>query len=345
MDISRPDRPVSSSNRKETCPFSGHTRFGIDRLSVSFPVENVAQSVNWHQNSTVNTSAGAQWSRSDRVTLAGGATAMIGVREIIATGQTWAKVEFNPSRIWDPEGHSLATPLQAVEALDQVVGVAIDEGYFDPLVGSVAEMNCKRLDVAADFGNVHNPEHIIGGLIGVHRPYARKTGVFHDSQRSGAQTLLVGGRQSEVRLYDKEAETKAAVTNTLRWEGQCRSNWLDRYGDIKRVSDITPSNVESLGMNRWDWSAMGQQVVSTAQMVTDIVSRSELSPTEQQRLLGLLMQQAYGVSVRQSRTTASKYRKIARELGISMALDGLECSGDGFVSQLDIDSLMEVVSV
>lgn len=270
---------------------------------------------------------------------------MIGAREIAATGQTWGKVELNPSRLNDPDGYSLVSPSDAVRILDDAIGVVIDAGYFSPAVGCVDDMNVKRLDVAVDFHDVLQAEMIIGGLIGVHRPYARKTGVFHDSQRAGAQTLLVGGRQSEVRLYDKEAETNGAAENTLRWEAQCRGNWLDRYGEIKHVADIASDKIEALGMNRWDWSAMGQQVVSTAQMVTEKVSRSGLSPTEQQRLLGLLLQQAYGVSIKQSRTTASKYRKIARELGIAMALDGLEGSGDGFVSQLDIDSLTEVVHV
>jgi hypothetical protein len=309
-------------------------------LSVSFPLESVASRENWYSAS----SKGGQVSLLDQVKVRDVAVT-VGAREIPATGQTWGKIEMNPSRLLDPDGHSIVAPVDAVGVLDDVVSAVIDAGYFVPAVPSVEYMNVKRLDVAVDFREVLQPEMIIGGLIGVHRPYARKTGVFHDSQRAGAQTLLVGGRQSEVRLYDKEAETKGAAENTLRWEAQCRDNWLQRYGDIKYVGDIDSAKIEALGMNRWDWSAMGQQVVSTAQMITEKVSRSGLSPTEQQRLLGLLLQQAYGVSVKQSRTTASKYRKIARELGIAMALDGLDGSGDGFVSQLDIDSLTEVVHV
>jgi hypothetical protein len=56
---------------------------------------------------------------------------MIGVRDIRATDQQWAKVELNPSRVIDPHGWSAeAGGVETLATLDAAISKAMSEGYF-----------------------------------------------------------------------------------------------------------------------------------------------------------------------------------------------------------------------
>ena len=62
------------------------------------------------------------WGTSQRV---GGATVFVGVSEVAgAPGGAWGKVEFNPSRVLDPDGWGLVRPDELSHALAEVVPIA-----------------------------------------------------------------------------------------------------------------------------------------------------------------------------------------------------------------------------
>jgi hypothetical protein len=336
--------PVSLSNRRETCPESGHS-VGLDRVSVSFKLDDHCPDLTaWNSVRVSNpgTDQEAQ-ALTAFVPLDGGHQAMIGAQFIPGTGEWVGKAEFNPSRVIDPDGHSLCPPEALPSILDQVRERA--SGLVAANGSDWMHANAKRLDVTRDFEGIARPAALLSGLATVHRPWSRKNNLFNDASRAGAQTLSVGGGQSGVNLYDKHAETKGAVpVGTLRWEARCRSGWLDRYGGIKHMEDITTAGLEALAMDRFDWSGMGAEV-SAADEVVERVLRSGLTPTEQERLLGYLLCVSVGREPSKSRTTAAKFRRYARQLGIALDPSSLLGNEDQFTARLDWASGTEVLHV
>lgn len=336
------------SNRKGSASVfegEGSRLFFVDKVSVSFPVHRSAPEDHWAKLSVRNRPDGREVTRSDSVEVFEGVHAMIGVSDIPAIEQQWAKIEVNPSRVLDPKGWSAeAGGVETLAVLDAAISKAISEGYFDPSIGKVEEANLKRLDVTRDFRNVTHPSFLIGGLIGVHRNYGRQSRVFYDPKRSGAQTLVTGGKRNQVRLYDKDVETGGEAAGVVRWEGLNREDWLKEHGTMSKAGDVTDERIEQLGRNRFEWSGMGMRVVSSAQMVTEKIGALELSPSKQRHVLGYLLQSAYGLPTKMSSSTAAEYRKIVREAGVMMALDGLEES-EGFTVHLDLEEGREVVCV
>ncbi len=329
------DPAVSLSNRRETPPFFGDPVFGVDKIAVSFPVTGCAPDGDWATVTTRNRHDGPQLSRSSSVAIGpGDYPAMIGVADIPATGQQWAKVELNPSRVWDPTGHSVATAAESVAAVDAAIARAMSESLFVPAIGSVEEANVKRLDVTRDFAGVTDAAALIGGLIGVHRAYGRQSMVYFDPARKGAQTLRVGGKADLVLLYDKAAETEGQAADTVRFESRCRG-WAARYGGISKVSDLDDEHVDTLGWDRFDWSGMGTSVESNMQGLAEAVHAMGLPQMTEQRLIGYLVQRACGIPQKLSNDSAAKYRRLAREGGVSMALDGMESEGPGISVRLD----------
>lgn len=324
---------VSLSNRRETPPF-----FGVDRISVAFLAAWFQpDALGWDTVTTRLPGTPSQaTTRSASVPLNDHCKAFVGVQEIPQTGQTWAKVELNPSRVGDPEGHSLATPDQAASALEDAIDAA--SSLLVPACPSVGEMKLRRLDVARDFTDVDRPDLLLPGLAPLPRPWARRNLVHFDPARGGAQTLMVGSGAGVVRLYDKDAETGGAAPGVLRWEAECRKDWCDKYGGMSTVNDLDQQNVSNLGQNRWDWSAMGREVEST-EAIIEKVMRSGLSFTEQRNLIGYLTMTVYGADVVAGNSTHSKYRRAARELGLALSPGSmLDVDAPAFSMRLDLES-------
>jgi hypothetical protein len=335
--------PVSLSNRRETSAKSKDP-VGVDRLSVSFPVVDHEPDLSaWSSVRTSNPGTDqAAETLTGFVRLDGGAQVMVGCQFVPATGAWVGKVEYNPARVVDPEGHSLATADQTLSTLEEVRILA---GAFVQVNGpDWMHQRVRRMDTAKDFDGIGRPGALLAGLATVHRPWSRKNNLFNDSSRAGAQTLSVGGGQSGVNLYDKHAETKGAVAaGTLRWEARNRSGWLERYGEIKHVNDITTDRLEALAMNRFDWSGMGVEV-TVADEVVERVLRSDLSGADQRGLLGWLLMASVGKESPMSSRTAAKYRAAARRLGIALDPAMFE-GGEAFRARLDWETGTEVLRV
>jgi hypothetical protein len=306
---------------------------GIDRLSVSFPCEDFdRRPESWNQVTqkmvgTPNESASYGCSISlgkDQPSV------YVGVQHQKAGHGAWGKIEFNPARVVDPQGWKLA-PVSTVRAsLEKAVEKALE--LVAPGVPSVDEMHVKRLDVARDFETEHS-EFYVRGLAPVHRPWARRNLVHFDPGRKGAQTLMVGSGAGVVRLYDKFAETEGkAPAGTLRWEAECKSDWVTKYGDITTFADVNEERVAELARNRWEWSAMGTDV-GAIERVVEKAQRSGMSQRELLSFLGYVTLLANGSGQVAHRNTATKYRKMSKELGVSIG--ELEVSSAQFLGRLD----------
>ena len=334
---------VSLSNRRETGSLNEPRGVGLDRLSVSFEVYDWDDDFSKWSSASVQHSLGegasdkvSKFSRS--VEVVPGVNAFVGVRVVEAAGiraPVFGKIEFNPSRVVDPEGYSLSDVGSALSAFWMAVSAA-GSVVVAARPGESTSYRLKRLDVARDFHSVLAPSALIRGLAPIQRPWSRKNLVHADPARSGAQTLMVGSNSGVARLYDKNAETKGAVEEgTVRFEIEGRSDWVRNYGKMATVSDISEARVLDFARDRWEWSKMGVEV-SSLNGVVEIVARSGLSKREQQYFIGWLVTQATPFGYEPAKATLAKFRKLQKELNIAVGPEML--SSIGFSSRLDWES-------
>src|SRR5207248_11024911 len=133
-----------------------------------------------------------------------------------------------------------------------------------------------------------------------------------------------------------------APAGRLRWEVEARGRWLERYGGIGEVTDITTGRVAELVRERWEWSAMGRTVETTNVLVEKVSRRDDLSETEKAGFLGWLLLEAHGRPTKRARGTLAKYRRIAKDLGVTMMP---EDSKAAVVGRLDFESGTEELLV
>lgn len=348
-----PETPVPLSNRRGTPAFNaapevrGPIPFGVDRLALSAPVAGFELDPSAWNTLTVSNPGTpmAAERRGATLKLSDDCSVFVGVQQVVATGLTWGKIEFNPSRAVqgsEPGGHSLAAPSEVRGAAQRAVDVA--SALLVPAVPDVGAMRVRRLDVARDFVDVARPDFLVRGLGPVHRPWARRNLVHYDPARSGAQTLMVGSGAGVVRLYDKDMETGGKAPGVLRWEAECRRDWCEKYGGVTTLDEVSDESVARLGLNRWEWSQMGTEV-EAMEAVVEKVMRSDLSFAEQRGLIGYLTMIATGADVRAATHTHSKYRRVARELGVTVDPGSLGGESPGFRARLDLESGTAVCGV
>jgi hypothetical protein len=330
--------------------------FGVDRLSLSFPVRSMADDPGTWPMATVREkgTAGESWTRGRRFTThdpatgeVGAVTVFVGVTEV--QGQLWGKVEANPSRFADPGGCSLL-PLDRLQDACQVLA-STAQLVLEPSQ-RVEQWRVKRADLARDFRGIGAPGFYVGGLLHVHRPYARRTYIYSDPSKGNAQTLWAGGKGGGCRLYDQhEAYAhKGAPEGSLRWEVEARGgngSWLEKVG-LGTVGDLVRDTapLERLAESRWEWSGMGREIGSVAQAVVEVQGLG-LSTAKRQRLLGALLEEACGIAdTRAARgESAVEYRRLKRELGyvVVPAIDTLVAAG-AQRGRLDWDSGTEIAA-
>jgi hypothetical protein len=270
-----------------------------------------------------------------------GLTVFVGVTEV--QGRMIGKVEGNPSRLLDPVGTTLLPPHRigwAMKSLWDMVDLV------EPAC-SLQEARVKRLDLARDFV-VESPAFYVRGLATVKRPYARQAGVWFSPQCGHAETLHVGCGAGMVRLYDRFAAyggSTGVPEGGLRWEVEARSDWMQRIAGINLVADLTEHRMYKLAEDRWEWSAMGVEVVATnvaVEKVLRAVSQGRLSPTEARGFLGERLIRSCGRDMRMSKSTAAKYSRLERELEVTLAP---EAQSANFFRRLDWESGTEVLRV
>ena len=349
---SRP-RQVSPSNRGETSSKSEPSGLGVDRLSVAFQVRDFQPDCRLWRSVSQSFADGelASETYSASIEVEGAAPVFVGVKVVMARlsggvvpgqGPVFGKVEFNPSRFVDPDGFGLASLSDCLDAFPLVVnsaGALVEAVHSDDF----SSYSLRRVDVAKDFHSVVSPSALIRGLAPIPRKWARKNLVHADPSRNGAQTLLVGSNSGAARLYDKCAETKGkAPSGTVRCEIESRTDWLRNYGGVSTVADLHKLGVNELGQNRFEWSAMGVEVKSSQGVVAALVE-SELSPRERCAFLGWLVMQSSEFAYTPAKATLAKYRKIQRDLNITLGVDAADLVG--FSTQLDWESGEVIVRV
>lgn len=205
-----------------------------------------------------------------------------------------------------------------------------------------------RLDPVRDFDGVHHAGELLNGLAAVTRPVVQKVRRFADAERNKAETLRVGPKAWGSTLYDKHAESKGeAAPGRVRYEGrfhlaQLESQWAKSIGGCMRlVADVTEEKVRALTVSSFNRVGFDREVVGKSSVAEAVFGDNGLSPTVQARLWAYLT--APGMGARMSRPTARQYRRLAGELGVTMAA-AVEEAAD-VVVRLDFETGREVLRV
>jgi hypothetical protein len=249
----------------------------------------------------------------------------------------WARMEWNPSRMLDPEGWTLC-PLD--EWLASVEGVAQAVCRELEPVRPPRLWNLNRLDLARDFLTDH-PERFLVGLHQVKRAYAKDMTLYRDPATSEAQALVVGvGRAGSVRLYDKHQERSDAPYGLLRWELQAK-RWIKRIAGVRTVGDATEASLVDLARDRWEWSGMGATVVGAASAAL-VIDRLDLSELRKDRLLGRMVRMSTpGLHV--SEAAMGDVHRVMAEFGIALGPQWERLGEEQPPSRLDLEQGIEVV--
>lgn len=164
------------------------------------------------------------------------------------------RIDFNPSRLDDPDGFLLSPPETLPERVRWVVdslphSIEITEGFLH-----VAKVT--RLDVSRDF-EVGAPADWLAAL--------GRTRITHARQRSLGLTregrlssYRAGGKTTgHVLVYSKAGDHTGAPAGHLRFEVQARARWLSRAA-IAHLDEITPTAVHHLARDRFAWILCGR---------------------------------------------------------------------------------------
>ncbi len=338
------DPDLLASNSREACPDNGHPSIGIDRLTVSFPVAEYELDLGaWDSHKTRREDTPAE-----SETLVAAVEIDDGARVHVSVYQAkrrayakWGRVDFNPARVFDPDGHGLAP----VESVREVVSETLRSvQHLARPACAIGVLRLTRLDIARDFEGVEDPSATIHGLLVTPRKWARTITLDVNPRSARCETLSVrSGKAGMVRLYDKWAETNGAVApGTLRFEAECRKGWLSNYGAIRVLDDVEASRVEKLAWNRWQWSQMGVVIVEQPDDLVAAVARLGLGGMEALKLIGWIVAQGAGGGIKPaSRTTEAELRRLVRHAGIGLS-PGFP--GSTVARRLDFATGTEVVS-
>ena len=246
------------------------------------------------------------------------------------------QIEFNPAQFLDPAGHGLA-PVGSLRT-HVAEALALVRGLVRPSC-ALGDVVLTRLDIARDFEGVEDPGALLHALVSAPRKWARSITLHFNPHGAGCETLSVrSGKSGMVRLYDKHAERRGEVPHgTVRFEAECRKPWLRNYGHMAALCDVEAEKVDELVRNRWEWSQMGVVVVGSYEDVVSAVSDLGASGNDSLGILRWIVSQRTGGPIRPaSRTTETKYRKLAREAGVCLAV------GEVSSRRLDFDKGIEV---
>ena len=337
----------------------------VDRLSLSFPVRDYYEK-SFPSSARVRNSLTGEVLRDSlsvsvrtcgcgerRCKHGSRGRAFVGVQFLAGVG-FFGKVEVNPSPWFDPDGYE-PMPLSKLEEAVQLAQVVVEEQGVSA-AAPVERWKVKRVDFARPFSGVRSPGSFVRALAPLKRPYTTFNRVYSDPALARAQTLHAGSGAGAMRLYDRfEAYGDRVARGSMQWEVQAGPDWLGRFG-MCHVEDLTPLRCQAFVADRWEWSRVGTEVSSSAN-VLDVVGRLveaggyrdergewvKMSPAKAKRLLGEMLTEQHGVSWGGSRQTAYDYDRLKRAIGLVLSPETFSATVD-VRTRLDFETGTEVAA-
>lgn len=297
---------------------------GIDKIRISFPIDDFEDDDYIWTRNRWKQSGSYDWgdTRHTPIALTPRACLYLSVYRNPHTRQLGASLEFNPSRMIDPNGYGLCD----LTDLTYTIGFAWD--IASELVTPTCrfgEAKLRRLDVARD-GSCSNPAMYVDGLSRVHAPYATKRHIEVNPGSCKPGTLGVGGSTTgHIRFYDKYmSKPSKAAPGDFRFEVQANEGWLENPGNMQTVADLSPDSAKALLVNRWNWAGMSTPIMTKDQWIhvvlaAEIFKASGDPMTEAQKLrfIGYYSALFAGGNVKEPASALkADYRRAIRQLGI-----------------------------
>lgn len=249
-----------------------------------------------------------------------------------------ARLEFNPSRVIDPEGMQIVD----AEELTRVTGQVVE--HFELSLGTevVGHGEVSRIDVATDFQWVERAAVLFPALSLVHRPHARQPSQLFADPRDGSWSGVVFPYSDErIQLYDKHNESHGlAPRGTLRFEAQLHRKKARSEG-LDSVGDITQEILDAVAKTAWDRSRLGTKVASV-EVIEGLVESTDWTDRDKTMFVGHLHRRDQGRDIAWSNDRRVKYNKQLAELGLTTAQRGGETP---CLVYLDWESRREVVEL
>lgn len=341
------------------------SRFGVDRLSLSFPVASVVNERAFTSSMVRRAHADddGSWTHGVQVPVFSHsrgpgkrpallASVFVGLTTI--AGALWGKVECNPSRLADPEGCSLLPATQVEVAAGWMRDVAL--GHLMPAC-DLQSFRVRRVDVATDLHGISDTSGYVWGLLNQKRTYARRQYVYTDPDRNRAQTLWAGSGAGGVRLYDCFAAhgSAGAPEGSLRAEVEARGTWVSAVVKSNALGRLTADHLWAIMSKRWDWAKLGSEIVSMDDAVMRVWAVAQgaggwplddgrwfrFSPAKADRFLGMLQRESRGLDRRSCFYTSSEYAKIKAYFGV-VAAPELLGAAPAVVGRLDLATATEI---
>jgi hypothetical protein len=291
---------------------------GIDRISVVVQADTIFDDFEgWKQFSTARTDEGEVFSSVGFLPLSEGHSVHVSARWSDSVLPS-IRLDWNPSRHFDPEGFSLASVASTAESASEVLSLLDD--FAGGLQTASETARVTRLDVAQDFDLGESVSPFLKSLAHAHRRYATLNHYFTDANSNKAQTFIAGNKSGLIRCYDKHAESEVAPEGTVRVEVQSRRDWLKRFAEIRSLADVSESKVARLAHNRFEWSKCGVEVVSR-KALQDKISALPLSASRRSTLYAFVVAQSLGEQLNLSANTTRLYRRLQVEHGLLVSAD------------------------
>ena len=252
----------------------------------------------------------------------------------IDRGGSMAEVEFNPSRIFDPEGSTLCSPDLVRDAAAAVIlflasNYIVPIWYLDRWTGEIRHegpmnwpsdwltfVKIKRLDVARDFYSPFK-DFSVSKISKIKIPGYPNVNKYTNH---GVITGITWGKNNHVRhtFYNKSLKHDGdQYGGWFRFEIQQRSFRLKTQG-IESLADLNEDSVFSLIWDRWEASKLFT-VVRIGEGGSKLIERLQelLPPAKLLSFVGIAYLKAKEYPVRISTQTLNQYRDIADSVGFS----------------------------
>ena len=320
-------------------PFTANLdHVGIDKIAITYPLDCEYSD----GSADIFTKHGALIGRNTRTSLPyakgslqaeNGATISF---EILNHDQK-ARLEFNPSRLLDPNGSTLCEPDLVESVTTSVIIYLANQGLFplwafDRSTGEFihdqpqlwpADWNrstlVTRLDPARDVLSPY-PDCRVANLIAVRKKYTPNDILYRNDY--GVINTIAWGSPKRMRsqIYNKQIIVDGREENWLRFELQARTPMLKKVG-LRTLADIRNEKVFPWLWERIQMSNLYEPIKISGQKgnlhVLDEIRR--LAPgIKGQTLLGIALSKSLGVNVDINDRTIREYEVLALKAGLRL---------------------------
>ena len=303
---------------------------GIDKIAVDIPLVTGVADPKFFLSSIKNTMLG-RWGNK-AVTIHPPTGARIQWRLLLTS---WSiRMEFNPARMIDPDGYSLANPKAIaglirnlieeyfLESEDSLPFFLVDEnGVVEIEVWPndwTSKIRIGRLDISMDF-HIDNEWFHEGLLLDHQAKYSKGSSLINNKSVTNTWSSIYTHRDGFPKFYNKSNEIKRrglqAPAGIHRFEYRLEKKSLQRL-HIHNLGDINQTKFEAALRHGWEYSNLSEPIYDPEDWMQRIQDSGETTPNPSE-LVGFLLLNEKGMETRLSKSEKKQLTRIALELHIN----------------------------